>query len=347
MSSKFNLKKDWGVRSLIIAELSANHENDFNIVKNTIRAMAKSGADAVKVQTYTADSLSIDVSNKYYGPKKEGLWKGWRPYDLYKQASMPWEWQPKLKKISEDLGMIFFSTPFDFEAVHFLKNLKLEMYKIASFEINDLPLIEKVASIGKPIIISTGLGDEQDIGKAIRASRKMGNEKIALLKCTSEYPAPIEHANLLTIPDMKKKFDTVVGVSDHSEGSVVPVVSTALGGKIIEKHFTLDKNAGGPDSSFSMEPKEFKEMVENVRKAEASLGMVDYKVSNKDKLRRRSLFAVKDIKKGQLISADDIRSVRPGYGLEPHKVEDVIGSRAKTNIKKGFPINDKSLAKLV
>lgn len=335
---RFDLKKDWGEKAFIIAELSANHDNDFDIAVKTIKAMAESGADAVKVQTYTAESLSVDANNEYYGPKKEGLWKGWRPYDLYAEASMPWEWQPKLKKVAEDLGLVFFSTPFDFEGVGFLESIGVDLYKVASFEINDIPLIKRIAQNRKPIIISTGLGDSKDIEKALEACSGLEKKDIALLKCTSEYPAPITHANLSTITDMEERFGTIVGVSDHSEGSIVPVVSTALGGKVVEKHFTLNKKGGGPDSSFSMEPDEFAQMVGDVRKAEASLGSVEYKVSKKDKLRRRSLFAVKDIPKGGVITREDVRSVRPGHGLDPEKISEVIGSKAKEDIKRGTPI---------
>lgn len=325
----------------IVAELSANHNNSFDLAVRSIKAMAKSGADAVKIQTFTADSLSLDVNNKYFGPIKDGLWKGHRPYDLYEEAAMPWEWQPKLKKIAEELGMVFFSSPFDFEAVDFLEKMNVPMYKIASFEINDIPLIEYVAKKKKPIIMSVGIADLGDIKLAVDTCRKAGNSDITLLKCTSQYPSTVEKANLLTIPDLRKRFKTRVGVSDHTLGSIVPTVAVALGAKVVEKHFTLDRKLGGPDSAFSMEPDEFAQMVKAVRQAEASLGGVNYEVSKKDLMRRRSLFAVRDIAKGAVITEESVRSVRPGFGLAPKHIKKVIGKKTKWSIKKGEPLNQR------
>ena len=324
-------------QTFIIAELSANHNNDFNIAVNTIKAMAESGANAVKVQTYTADSLSIDVDNEYYKAKTEGLWKGYRPYDLYKEASMPYDWQPKLQKVAYDLGLEFFSSPFDKEGVDFLETLDIPRYKIASFEITDIPLIEYAASKGKPMIISTGVAEIEDIQLAVDVCRKAGNDDITLLKCTSNDPATIEDANLLTIPDLKKRFGTEVGVSDHTMGFTVPVVAVSLGGTVVEKHFILDRSMGGPDSAFSMEPDEFKLMVEEVRKAEKTFGNVNYYVSEKDKLRRRSLFVVKEIRKGEQITNENVRSVRPGHGLSPRYLPKIIGRKAVLDLKKGTP----------
>jgi pseudaminic acid synthase len=332
----FNFKSK--KKTFIIAELSANHNNDFNLAVKTIKAMAKSGADAVKVQTYTADSLSLDVDNEYFGPKKDGQWKGWRPYDLYKEAAMPWEWQPKLKKIAEKLGLVFFSSPFDLEAIDFLEKMNVSVYKIASFEINDISLIEKVAKTKKPMIISTGVADVEDIKVAIKTCKKAGNNKITLLKCTSNYPSIIVDANLATIPDIKKRFNVEVGVSDHTMGNIVPIVAISLGAKVVEKHFILDRNLGGPDSTFSMEPAEFKLMVDEIRLAEKSLGKVTYDVSIKDKQRRRSLFVVKDIRKGEQFSEKNIRSIRPGFGLAPKDYKKVLGKKAKEDIKKGEPL---------
>ena len=323
---------------LIIAELSANHNNDFDIAADTIKAMAASGADAVKVQTYTADSLSIDVDNEYFKEKTEGLWKGYRPYDLYKEAAMPYSWQPKLQEIAHGLGLEFFSSPFDIEGVDFLETLHVPKYKIASFEITDIPLIEYTASKGKPMIISTGVADIEDIQLAVDTCRKAGNDDITLLKCTSNYPATIEDANLLTIPDLKARFGTKVGVSDHTMGHTVPVVAVSLGARVVEKHFILDRSMGGPDSSFSMEPDEFKLMTEEVRKAEKALGEVIYEVSDQDKLRRRSLFVVKDIRMGELFTNENIRSVRPGHGLSPKYLPQILGTTAKIEMKKGTPL---------
>jgi len=324
---------------LIIAELSANHNHDFELAVKTIEAMASSGADAVKVQTFKPESLSINVDNEYFGPRTEGLWKGYRPYDLYAQAMMPWEWQPKLKEIAEGLGMIFFSSPFDKAAVDFLETMNVPAYKIASFEITDIPLISYAAAKEKPMIISTGVATLSDIELAVDACRKTGNNQITLLKCTSEYPAPFELANLATIPHLKQTFDVEAGVSDHTMGPTVPVVAVALGAKVVEKHFILSRDIGGPDAAFSMEPNEFASMIKSVREAEAAIGKIDYKVSEKNKLRRRSLFAIKDIKAGELFTDLNIASVRPGHGLHPSYYEEIIGRKAKGNIGAGMPLN--------
>lgn len=322
----------------IIAELSANHNNDFDLAVDTVKAMAKAGADAVKLQTYTADSLSIDVENKYYKPKESGLWKGYRLYDLYQEAAMPYEWQPKLQEVAHEVGLEFFSSPFDREGIDFLETLDVPKYKIASMEITDIPLIKYAASKGKPMIISTGLAEIEDIELAVRTCREVGNNNITLLKCTSNYPATIEDANLQTIPDMKERFDVSVGISDHTMGTTVPIVAVSLGARVIEKHFILDRSLGGPDAGFSMEPDEFKQMVDDVRNTEKSLGKVRYEVSEEDKLRRRSLFAVTDIKKGTILNNSHIRSVRPGHGLPPKELNKIIGRKAVVDIEKGTPL---------
>lgn len=325
--------------TFLIAELSANHNNSFELALKSIEAMAQSGADAVKVQTYRPESLTIDMDTGYFAPRTEGLWKGYTPWKLYTEAAMPYDWQPKLKKIAEDLGLIFFSSPFDLEAVDFLEGINVPMYKIASFEITDIPLIEYAASKGKPMIISTGVADENDIQLALDACRKVGNNDITLLKCTSQYPATIEQANLLTIPDMKQRFGVKVGVSDHTMGSMVPVVAVSLGATVVEKHFILDRSLGGPDAAFSMEPHEFKEMVQAVRQAESALGEVNYDVPDKDKNRRRSLFVVEDIKAGEVFTEKNIRSIRPGYGLHPKYYKEVLGKRAKVDLERGVALN--------
>lgn len=319
----------------IIAELSANHNNNFNQAKETILAMKHAGADAVKFQTYTADSLSLNLHNEYFGPLKTGLWKGKRPYDLYKEASMPWEWQKPLSEYAASIGLDWLSSPFDFPAVDFLEKLNIPSYKIASLEITDIPLIEYIASKGKPVIISTGAATIEDINAAIDACKRMGNNKISLLKCTSQYPAPIDAANLNTIPDMQKRFKLNIGLSDHSFGSIVPVVAVSLGATIVEKHFILDRSSGGPDADFSMEPDEFKKMVEEVRNAEKALGKISYDLTEKDRFRRRSLFAVKDIKKGNLITNENVRSIRPGFGLHPKFLTEITGKTAKVDIPAG------------
>lgn len=319
----------------IIAELSANHNNNYNTAVKTIEAMAKTGTNAVKVQTYNPDSLALDVENDFFKPKENGLWKGYRPYELYKEACMPYEWQPKLQKIAHELGLDFFSSPFDLEGVDFLESINVPKYKIASFEITDIPLIEYTASKGKPMIISTGVAEIGDIELALEACYRVGNRDVTLLKCTSQYPATIEQANLKTMVDMKERFGVKVGLSDHTMGALVPTVAVSLGAEVVEKHFILDRSLGGPDSAFSMEPHEFAEMVKAVRDTEKALGKITYQVSDADKARRRSLFVVKDIKKGEKITRDNVRSIRPGVGLHPKYLPEVLGKVAKQDLKKG------------
>ena len=325
----------------IIAELSANHLQNFDLAVDTIKAMKESGADAVKLQTYTPDTITIDSENEYFQIDQGTLWDGKTLYQLYQEAYTPWEWQPKLKKIAEELGLICFSSPFDKTSVDFLEGINVPAYKIASFEITDIPLIEYIASKGKPVIISTGIATLADIEEAVNACRRMGNDQIALLKCTSSYPAPLEESNLRTIPNMANTFNTVVGLSDHTLGISAPVASVALGAKIIEKHFILDRNLGGPDAAFSLEPDEFKLMVEAVRDVEKALGTVNYDLTEKTRKSRefsRSLFAVEDIKGGELLTNENVRSIRPGFGLHPRHLEQIIGKKARTDIKKGTPL---------
>lgn len=326
-------------RTFIIAELSANHNNDLDLALRTIDSVAETGADAIKVQTYTAESLALDVDNEFFGPKKEGLWKGIRPYDLYKEASLPYEWHSYLKERAESLGLIFFSSPFDLEAVDFLEQLNVPMYKIASFEITDIPLIKYTASKGKPIIISTGVANEEDTWLAVNACREVGNKDITLMKCTSQYPATLENANLITIPKLKEKYDVKVGVSDHTMGDIVPTTAVALGARVIEKHYILDRSLGGPDSSFSMEPDEFKQMVNRVRYVERTLGQVKFDVNESDAFKRRSLFASKDINIGEVFTLQNVRSLRPGVGLHPKYLDSLINTRSEYIYKKGDPIN--------
>ena len=323
----------------IIAELSANHNNDLSLAKQTILEIAKSGANAVKVQTFTADSFTLDIDNEFFGAKKTGLWKGMKPYDLFKNAALPYQWHSVLKNLAEENGLIFFSSPFDFESVDFLEKLNIPIYKIASLEINDIDLIKYVAKTGKPIILSTGVAELNDIELAINTIRSVNpNIQISLLKCTSEYPAKFIDANLLTIRNMKETFGLNIGVSDHTPGSTVPIVSVALGAKIVEKHFILNRNSGGLDAPFSLEPQEFKDMVKSIREAESSLGKVKYSISNELKLKRRSLFFVKDIKAGQIIKHSDIKSLRPGNGIEPKELDNIIGMKATVDILRGTPV---------
>ena len=326
--------------TFIIAELSANHMNDFNIAVKTIKAMAEAGADAVKFQTFTPDTITIDCDNEYFQIKQGTVWDGQVLHELYEDAYMPWEWQPKLKKIAEDLGLIAFSSPFDKTSVDFLEDMDVPAYKIASFEITDIPLIEYVASKGKPIILSTGIASLDDIKVAINACLDVGNENIALLKCTSSYPAPFDEINLNTIPDMRDKFKVVVGLSDHTLGSEISTAAIAVGANIIEKHFILDRNLGGPDSDFSMEPDEFKQMVISIRNVEKAMGNVSYILSDKMKANRefsRSLFVVEDMKSGEIITECNVRSIRPGFGIHPKYLKEILGKKVNKDLKKGTP----------
>jgi len=325
----------------IVAELSANHNQDFDLAIKTIKAMKEAGADAVKFQTYTPDTMTIDCDNKYFKINQGTIWDKKTFYGLYKEAYTPWEWQPELKKIAENLGLICFSTPFDKTAVDFLEKMDVTCYKIASFEITDIPLIEYVASKGKPVIISTGIAILSDIKEAIKACKNMGNNNIILLKCTSSYPTSYEEINLKTIPDMAKRFKCLIGLSDHTLGISVPIASVALGAKIIEKHFILDRKLGGPDAAFSLKPEEFRQMVESVREVERALGEVSYTLTEKVKKSRefsRSLFVIKDIKKGESFTEYNIKSIRPGYGLHPRYLKSILEKRAKISIRRGTPI---------
>ena len=324
--------------AFIVAELSANHNNDFELTVKTLEAMAAAGADAVKIQTYTAESLTLNVDNEYFGPRKDGLWKGKRPYDIFTEGSLPYEWQPKLKEIAEKLGLTFFSSPFDQPGVDFLEEMNVCLYKVASPEINDIPLIAKISKTGKPIILSTGMAEFDDIQLAIDTIKTNGGNQYALLKCTSQYPAQFCDANLRTIPNMQERFGCTIGVSDHSEGDLVPLVATSLGAKIIEKHFILSRSFGGIDSAFSMEPHEFATMVKSVRNAELSLGEVTYEIKESDKLRRRSLFVTSDIKQGDELNESNFRSVRPGHGMQPVHTTNIIGKKARIDIPNGTPL---------
>jgi pseudaminic acid synthase len=326
----------------VIAELSANHNQNFDLAVRTIEAMKKAGADAVKLQTYTPDSITIDCDNEYFRINQGTVWDGKTLYQLYQEAYTPWEWQPKLKEIAEGLGLIFFSTPFDESAVDFLEALEAPAYKVASFEITDIPLIEHMASKGKPVIISTGIATREDIEGALEACRRKGNNRLALLKCTSAYPAPLEEVNLSTIPDMAAAFGTVVGLSDHTQGISVPAAAVALGARIVEKHFILDRSLGGPDAAFSLEPREFEMMARTAREAQRALGAVTYDLSGKIRKSRefsRSLFAVRDICKGEIFTPENVRSIRPGFGLPPKLLSSVLGKRAGRDISKGTPMS--------
>lgn len=331
-----------GEKVFIVAELSSNHNNDFDIAVKTIEAVAECGADAVKLQTYTPDCMTINCDNDYFRINNGTIWDGKTLYGLYEEAHMPWEWQPELKEIAEDLGLIFFSSAFDKTSVDFLEKMDVPAYKVASFEITDLPLIEYIASKKKPIILSTGIASLCDIEEAVNVCREVGNQELALLKCTSSYPSLPEEMNLAAINTLKNTFKTVVGFSDHSTGINMTIASIALGANIIEKHVTLDKKLGGTDSFFSVEPEIFKKLVKSVRDVEKSLGVSEVIVSDKMKQNSmfgRSIFVVKDIKRGDMFSKENIKIIRPGNGLKPKYIKNIIGMVANKDIKQGTPLN--------
>jgi pseudaminic acid synthase len=325
----------------IIAEMSANHAGDINRAIDIIYAAKESGADCIKIQTYTPDTMTIDCNNKYF-TIDSGTWAGYNLYELYGKAYTPWEWQPRLKEEADKIGIDFLSTPFDKTSVDFLEDIGIDFYKIASFELVDIPLIKYIAAKNKPIIMSTGMASLGEIEEAINAIKGEGNNDISILKCTSSYPAKYEEMNLKTIPNLKDTFNVSVGLSDHSLGSTAAVVAVSLGATIIEKHFCMSRDIENPDSSFSMEPKEFKEMVRSIREAEKALGKVNYELTmneKNNKIFRRSIFAVKDIDEGELINYNNIKIIRPGYGLKPKYYSELVGKKANTAIKRGTPIS--------
>ena len=322
----------------IIAELSANHNGSLSTAIETIRAAKRAGADAIKLQTYTADTLTLDVDNEDFIIKSETIWDGQKYYDLYEKAHTPWKWHKVLFEEAKKEDLVCFSSPFDPTAVDFLETLGNPIYKVASFEITDIPLIKYIASKGKPMIISTGIAGLEDIKLALNACKKMGNEDIALLKCTSSYPAPIEEANLIMVKDLAERFGVISGLSDHTLGITAPVIAVTQGAKIIEKHFILDRSIGGPDASFSLNVEEFTQMVKAIREAEVALGEVNYKLTEKQLQGRnfsRSLYITEDVKKGQLVTTKNLRSIRPGYGLHPKHITSLLGKKFNQNIKKG------------
>jgi N-acetylneuraminate synthase len=326
----------------IVAELSANHGHNLETAVALIHAMHASGADAVKVQTYTADSLTIASRREPFVVTGGTLWDGRTLHELYQEAAMPWEWQPKLQALALELGMDFFSTPFDAAAVAFLEDLQVPVHKIASFELIDLPLLREVAATRKPIIMSTGMATQDEIEEALGTLRAAGSGPVALLKCTSAYPAPVEDMHLRTIPDMARRFGVPIGLSDHSPGHTAAVVAVTLGACIIEKHFTLSRAMPGPDSAFSMEPQEFRALVTAVREAEQALGTVNYTVSAKEaasRALRRSLFVVRDVEAGGTLTADNVRCIRPGHGLHPRHLDEVLGRTAAQGIAAGTPLD--------
>lgn len=329
-------------RTYVIAEISANHQKDFEKTRQLMKEMALAGVSAIKVQTYTPDTLTLNEDNEYFRPNKNPIWQGKTDYELFHEGMMPWEWQPKLQDYAMELGVDFFSTPFDFTAVDFLEQIEVPAYKIASFELVDIPLLKKVASTGKPIIISTGMASIKEIEEAVYTLRENGTKDLVVLKCTSAYPAPPEESNLSTIADIAKRFNCISGLSDHTLGIVVPITAVALGARVIEKHVTLRRKDGGLDADFSLEPHEVKQMIDSIRIAEKTIGVVTYGASSSQESSRqyrRSLFVVEDILKGEKLTEANVRSIRPGFGLHTRYYSDVLGKVAVSNIKKGTPLS--------
>ena len=325
----------------IVAEMSANHDHKFEQAVKLIEAAKEVGADAIKLQTYTPDTLTIDCNNEYFNIEGT-IWHGKTLYDLYGEAYTPWDWTPKLCEIANKCGLDFFSTPFDPTAVDFLESIDVPVYKIASFEIVDLPLIRKVASTRKPLIMSTGMSSEEEIREAIEAFRHAGGNQLALLKCTSAYPATPDSMNLRTISHMSQIFEVPIGISDHTLGIEVPAAAVALGASIVEKHLTLSRQRSSPDSAFSLEPDEFKQMVDSVRIVEKAVGSVKYGPCESEKssrVFRRSLFVVKDMRARERFSMDNVRSIRPGFGLAPKYLDEILQLRAKKSIERGTPLS--------
>lgn len=330
-------------KCFVIAELSANHGGKLSIAQETIRAAKRAGADAIKLQTYTADTITLDAKTDYFKINHGTAWDGQYFHDLYKDAALPWEWHQTLFDTAKEEGLYCFSSPFDKTAVDFLEELQAPIYKIASFEITDIPLIEYVASKGKPMIISTGIADIDDIELAIEACKRQGNNDITILKCTSAYPAAPEDADLVTIPDIAKRFGVASGLSDHTMGIEAAIVAVALGAKVIEKHFILDKAIGGPDAHFSLDEGEFKQMVDAVRLTEKMMGNVNYEMTPKKKKSRefsRSLFVVEDVHAGDVITEKNVRSIRPGYGMHPKYYNDILGKTFSESVVKGTPLQN-------
>jgi pseudaminic acid synthase len=325
----------------IIAELSANHNGNIEIAAETIRAAKRAGADAIKLQTYTADTITLDSSKEDFIIKGT-IWNGRKLYDLYQEAYTPWEWHKALFELATEEGLVCFSSPFDTTAIDFLETINNPIYKIASFEITDIPLIEYAAKKGKPMIISTGIAEYDDIKLAVETCRKVGNNDITLLKCTSAYPAPIEEANLIMMQQFVTDFGVKVGLSDHTLGITLPIVAVALGASVIEKHFILDRSIGGPDSSFSLNEQEFTQMVKAVREAEKAVGIQSYDLTEKQRAGKafaRSIYVSKDIQAGEIVTLDNVRSVRPGFSLHPKMLHDILGKKAKCKLEKGDRIS--------
>ena len=329
-----------GHPAYIIAEMSGNHAGSYERALEIVHAAKESGADCIKIQTYTPDTMTIDCNNQYFNITR-GTWKGENLYSLYGKAYTPWKWQQGLAQEAQEVGIDFLSTPFDVTSVDFLEKIGVDFYKIASFELVDIPLIKYVASKGKPMIISTGMGSREEIEEAVLAAKEMGNDQICLLKCSSAYPAIPKDMNLNTIVDMIEHFHLPIGLSDHSLGNIGAITAIALGACVIEKHFCISREIENPDASFSMEPKEFRRMVDDIRQVEKAKGVVNYGASDSEKdsiVFRRSIFVTEDIKAGELITKENVRIIRPGYGLKPKYYDQVIGKRAQIAIDRGTPL---------
>lgn len=348
MSAVIKIKTPKGTRKIgegqpvfVIAEMSGNHNQDIRRAYKIVDAAAEAGADAVKLQTYTADTITINCDKKYFQVRVNDAWKGQTLHSLYKKAYTPWGWQPKLKKYAEKKGLMLFSTPFDNTAVGFLEKMKVALYKVASFEVVDIPLLERIGKTKRPVIMSRGMSSAEELKLAIRTLKKNGCPQVAVLHCVSSYPAKPEEMNLATVPAIKKKFGIVAGLSDHTLGNEISIAAVALGANIIEKHLTLSRKDGGPDAGFSLEPKELKELVKSVRDVERAVGNPSLRTGKNESeniIFRKSLFVVRDMKKGEKFSADNIRSIRPGHGLEPKHYHKVIGKTAAIDIEKGEPL---------
>lgn len=332
------IKSIFGDKIFIVAELSANHVQRKDIAIQTIRAAKRAGADAIKLQTYTADTITLNCSSDDFKIKQGTIWDGKYLYDLYQEAYTPWDWHEELFQVAKEEGLVCFSSPFDKTAVDFLETLGNPIYKIASFEITDIPLIEYAAKTLKPIVISTGIATHEDIQLAIDTCRAAGNEDITLLKCTSSYPTPVKEANLCMITDLANKYHVKTGLSDHTIGSVSPIVAATLGAVMVEKHFIMDRSIGGPDASFSMDEREFAQMVEDIRTAELSLGSISYDLTEKMKSGRdfcKSLYVAEDIKTGEVLTEKNVKSVRPGFGLHPKYLKSILGKAVNKDLHAG------------
>jgi len=355
MSATIKIKAPGGVRKIgkgqpcfVIAEMSGNHNQNIRRAYKIIDAAAEAGADAVKLQTYTADTITLDCDKKYFQVKVNDAWKGQTLHSLYKKAFTPWDWQPKLKKYAEKKGLVLFSTPFDNTAVDFLEKMKVALYKVASFEVVDIPLLERIGKTKKPVIMSRGMSSAEELALAIKTLKKNGCPQVAVLHCVSSYPAKPEEMNLATISGIKKKFDIIAGLSDHTLGNEISIAAVALGASIIEKHLTLSRKDGGPDAGFSLEPKELKELVRSIRDVEKAIGIPSFQTGKKESenvVFRKSLFVVKNIKRGEKFSKENVRSIRPGHGLKPLHYRKVIGKRAAVDIERGEPLNQKMIKK--